>query len=117
MKTYYFKQAAELMGLSYKQFYYMISNNLFGCRVFVYGDKKLRINGLTEIARDYFQYKIDKASTPEKKAYYKAQRVILEMRLFAEDMIENSESTEMLFLARKLLANANKTTAFIEAHK
>ena len=119
MKLYNLKQAADLIGINHKQFYKMIADNMFSSSMYLTDNKKLTIQGVSEIARDYFQYKIDVSDNSEKKTAYKAHRVALEMRLFAEDMLESPEvtNTGMLFLARKLLANANKTTAFIEAHK
>ena len=118
MKLYNLKQAADLIGINHKQFYKMIADNMFSSSMYLTDNKKLTLQGVSEIARDYFQYKIDTSNDAEKKASYKAYRVALEMRLFAEDMLEdpNTTDTGMLFLARKLLANANKTTTFIKTH-
>lgn len=118
MKLYNLKQAADLIGINHKQFYKMIADNMFSSSMYLTDNKKLTLQGVSEIARDYFQYKIDVSGSSEKKTAYKAHRVALEMRLFAEDILESPEvtNTGMLFLARKLLANANKTTSFIKTH-
>ena len=67
MKLYNLKQAADLIGINHKQFYKMIADNMFSSSMYLTDNKKLTIQGVSEIARDYFQYKIDVVRQLRKK--------------------------------------------------
>lgn len=110
MKEYTLKEAAEYLGLTYKQFHYAVSKGLYGLNPLKRTFAKHELNSFMAY---HFGSKIDKAKTDEHAARLRAKYMAFEMKAFASDVAGMSDRWNVL--AGALEKNAAKITAFVEA--
>lgn len=110
MKEYTLKEAAEYLGLTYKQFYHAAKHGYCGL------DKLSRTFSKAELDKfmaNYLYRKISKSKTDEHAARLKARYVTFQMKAFASDVAGMSDRWNIL--AGALEKNAAKITAFVDA--
>lgn len=110
MKDYTIKEAAEYLGLTYKQFHYAVSQGFYGLSKL---DRTFWKADLDKFMANYLYSKISKSKTDEHAARLKARFVTFQMKAFASDVAGMSDRWN--FLAGALEKNAAKITAFVDA--
>lgn len=110
MKDYTLKEAAEYLGMTYKQFHYAVSQGLWGLNPLKRTFTKYEIDSFMAY---YMRSKIDKAKTDNHSASLRAKYMAFEMKAFASDITGMSDRWNVL--AGALEKNAAKITAFVDA--
>ena len=110
MKDYTIKEAAEYLGITYKQFHSAVSKGLYGLNPLKRTFTKYEVDSFMAYS---MRSKIDKAKTDEHAAHLKAKYVAFEMKAFASDVAGMSDRWNVL--AGALEKNAAKITAFVDA--